>query len=414
MAEMEGIAAGAGLPFSDIWAINAHLDLSVWARTTLPAAEEKELPGCSSHAVATPQGSALLGWNGDDLSRWMESGVVVRGKPDDGRPPFAYFSWAGTVGRPGTSHSIAVGANSLPPAAGHRPDGLLYGMVCRKLLECASTAAALDALSRMQTCSAMNYTMVDAHGELADIETDGREVRMLRPETGQQRYLLHTNHYVHAEHDAKNDRFSARESSAFPPCPRLQAATEIYRCSVPEDVDGLLQVLATPPIYQVCPPLPRTLVHRSCRTEPTDPPTSIVRMHAALIACVILPQDPSRPDNLQGSETVVSMAAQLTDERTGEAVLHVARGRGGDGGVPVMKVAVPSLLAPLPLSLPSFVALSADGTAAAAASGVSTEQLEKFQRDGFLLLKSFCAFLYASVRFCALLYATDAHIHAAG
>ena len=222
IAEMEGIADGAGLPFCDIWAINAHLDLSVWKRTAQELGEEPgELPGCSSHAVATPQGSALMGWNGDDLSDWMDSGVVVRAAPDDGRPPFAYFSWAGTVGRPGTSLAIAVGANSMPPAAGHRPDGLLYGMVCRKLLECTSTGAALKAMACMQTCSAMNYCLGDASGELADVETDSREVRVLLPETGQ-RYLLHTNHYIHTEHDAKNDLWSERRGGALSPCPRLQ------------------------------------------------------------------------------------------------------------------------------------------------------------------------------------------------
>ena len=44
----------------------------------------------------------------------MDTGAVIRGRPSDGRPPFLYFGWAGTVGRPGMSHSVAVGANSLP------------------------------------------------------------------------------------------------------------------------------------------------------------------------------------------------------------------------------------------------------------------------------------------------------------
>lgn len=132
-----------------------------------------------------------------------------------------------------------------------------------------------------------------------------------------------------------------------------QAATELYHQSAPQDVEGLLTILATPPIYQ----------------------------------------DPARPDNHKGSETVVSMVAALTDARSGEAVLHVARGRGGDSGVPVVKIAVPSLLAPLPYSLPSFAALSAVSAAplvASAAGVISKEQEENFHRDGFVLLKGFC------------------------
>ena len=46
VAEMEGIAEGAGLPFKDIWLINAHLDLSVWKRKHWETGTAGELPGC--------------------------------------------------------------------------------------------------------------------------------------------------------------------------------------------------------------------------------------------------------------------------------------------------------------------------------------------------------------------------------
>ena len=123
--EMEGIAEGAGLPFKDIWMINAHLDLAIWEQQTPPIENSPpELPGCSSHAFAGEDGGVCLGWNGDDLSAWMDCCVVLRGRPAGARP-FVCVCWAGTVGRPGTSHTVAVGANSTP-ANGWRADGLLY------------------------------------------------------------------------------------------------------------------------------------------------------------------------------------------------------------------------------------------------------------------------------------------------
>jgi hypothetical protein len=78
------------------------------------------------------------------------------------------------------------------------------------------------------------------------------------------------------------------------------------------------------------------------------------------------------------------MVAQLADDRFGEAVLHVARGRATD--VPILRVAVPSLTAPLPLSPRTFAALSPPSVSAA---GLTGEQKENFHRDGFLLLKGF-------------------------
>ena len=175
VTEMEGIAEGSGLPFKDIFLINAHLDVTVWAsHHHVPASADgqPELPGCSSHAVQAGANGVCLGWNGDDLTAWMDTGAVIRGRPSDGRPPFLYFGWAGTVGRPGMSHSVAVGANSLP-APGWRADGILYNMACRLMLQAEDTEAALAVLDRCNTCSAMNYLLADASGELADIETDG-------------------------------------------------------------------------------------------------------------------------------------------------------------------------------------------------------------------------------------------------
>ena len=344
VAEMEGIADGAAVPFKDIWNINAHLDLFVWNRTAEASQQLQELPGCSSHAVVS-QGSSLLGWNGDDLSAWMNTGVVVRGSPDDGRPPFVYFSWAGTIGRPGLSHALAVGANSVPPTAGHRSDGLLYNMVCRKLLECRSTQDAIATMDRIHTCSAMNYMLADKSGEVADIETNGRELRVLRPDRGSN-HLLHTNHYLHPDHEQSN--------ASDAPCPRLQTAREMYARSLPQNVDSIFEVLSTEPVYQ----------------------------------------SPRRPGNVQHSETVVSMVAQLADERSGEAALFVARGRAGD--VPVVRVAVPSVAAPLPLSPTSFAALSGPSAGSRpasadtiAAAGITAEQQAAFERDGFLLLRGF-------------------------
>ena len=252
--EMEGIAEGSSLPFKDIFLINAHLDVTVWAshhHAPASADGQPELPGCSSHAVQAGANGVCLGWNGDDLTAWMDTGAVIRGRPSDGRPPFVYFGWAGTVGRPGMSHSVAVGANSLP-APGWRADGILYNMACRLMLQAEDTEAALAVLDRCNTCSAMNYLLADASGELADIETDGTAVRVLRPEEGEP-YLLHTNHYEHEEQRPHNAlRTAAWGPGGVGDCPRLRCARELYAAADPTaaGVESVFEGLGTPPVYQ--------------------------------------------------------------------------------------------------------------------------------------------------------------------
>ena len=163
VAEMEGIAEGAAVDFDDIFRVNAHLDLMTWKRLVWENAAENEAEGCSSHAVATPS-AVLLGWNGDDWMGWLGCGAVVRGRPEGGEP-FVYWSLAGSVGRPGMNLHLALAANSLPSRR-FRPDGLLYPMVCRKLLACRDSEEAKAVLGAYGRCSAMNYLVADRGGRL--------------------------------------------------------------------------------------------------------------------------------------------------------------------------------------------------------------------------------------------------------
>jgi isopenicillin-N N-acyltransferase-like protein len=343
--EMEGIAEGAGLPFRDIWMINAHLDLAIWEQQQQqqqqqphpPATPSPELPGCSSHAVDAGGGIVALGWNGDDLSAWMECCIVLRGRPSAGRP-FACVCWAGTIGRPGTSHTVAVGANSVP-ANGWRADGLLYNMVCRLMLQCPDTAAAVEVLDDHPTCSAMNYLLADSDGNIADVETDGRTPRTTRPAQGQ-RWLAHTNHYEHSDHRALNatkDPVSLEDSEA-----RVAAARSMYTTHPPQGTASLFETLGTAPIYR----------------ERSD----------------------ARPPHTAPSETVVCFAVHMEG---GEATLHVVRG--DPVTAPRLAVRLPSVLAPLPTSLNEFAALGGN----AEPKELTPSQVDDFRRDGYLHLRGF-------------------------
>ena len=189
--EMEGIAEGAKISFQDVFLINAHLDLNVWKRVVWDSPRD-EPSACSSHGLATTD-EVYLAWNGDDWTGWLDCGAVVRGKPDEGEP-FIYWSLAGSVGRPGMSTHLALGANSLPSPKWHAK-GLLYSILSRLLLSCRSAGECVTLLQSNKSCSAMNYMVADKDGNLVDIEVGSDSIALRVPASATD-YLLHTNCYL--------------------------------------------------------------------------------------------------------------------------------------------------------------------------------------------------------------------------
>jgi len=229
MAEIQGICRGAEVPFSDIFRINAHLDLTNWRRLVWDADTAGNAEACSSHAVVTSS-DVLLGWNGDDWPGWLGCGAIVRGRPEGG-PPFIYWSLAGSVGRPGLGPHLALGANSLPSPR-WQPEGLLYPILCRKLLACRNVGDALSLFEDYERCSAMNYLLAGASGDLVNVESTPDAHAVIQPvDQGADGYLLHTNSYLAASLGGLGIQDCG--------CPRLAAARRLYQQGPPTDVPGV-------------------------------------------------------------------------------------------------------------------------------------------------------------------------------
>jgi isopenicillin-N N-acyltransferase-like protein len=231
--EMEGIAEGAGIEFRHVFNLNADLDILAWKRLVWDAGKTSEAAACSSHAVATPS-EVLLGWNGDSWTGWMDYGAIVRGRPAHGEP-FIYWSFAGSVGRPGMNGHLALGANSLPSHR-WRPDGLLYPMLSRRVLGCRSAEEGIEMFRASNACCGMNYLIADRGGNLVDIELNADSLALQRPaDQGTENYLLHTNCFLDSD-------LAGREVDLDAACPRLSAARRLYRERAPADVAGVRAV----------------------------------------------------------------------------------------------------------------------------------------------------------------------------
>ncbi len=197
--EVEGIAEGCGLPFEDVFRLSCSQELNSWQGCMRKRPINTIVDECTTIA-AERNGSSLVAWNMDWWIRWQPYMVLLHGQPDDG-PRFLSFAIAGSVGRPGLSEKMAVGANFLPYRAAPEfaaggPDwagaGIPYSFTARMLLAQESTAEALKMLERTKRMACLNYTIGDLGGDICAVETMPEHIAVLRPQNG---YITHSNSY---------------------------------------------------------------------------------------------------------------------------------------------------------------------------------------------------------------------------
>lgn len=204
VTEIRGLADGAGISFDEAVLCQAR-------------AEAGRIPegGCTAFAVtgaATVDGQTLAGQNQDLEAEYADVAILLRVKPNDGRPRALMFTFAGQLGYSGMNeYGLAHFANALYDAPWQ--PGLPHYPLKRLLLEQRNVADCIDLLARHRTCSAANVVLCDGQGAIADVE--------VRP-TGIERFvdshsdvLLHANHYLSPE-------FGPYETQSLADsCPRL-------------------------------------------------------------------------------------------------------------------------------------------------------------------------------------------------
>jgi len=192
--EVRGLADGAGISFDQ--ALLCQVRGEAVRVSGIDASRSDE--GCTAFAFtgsATADGQPLAGQNQDLEPEFEELGILLRVKPNDGRPQALMFTYAGQLGYAGMNeHGLAHFNNTLFDyewrfALPRQP-------LKRVLLEQRTVADCVALLAWWRVCSAANAVLCDRK-EIADVEMRPEGCALWPGDHPDAR--LHTNHYLTAQ-----------------------------------------------------------------------------------------------------------------------------------------------------------------------------------------------------------------------
>jgi isopenicillin-N N-acyltransferase-like protein len=199
VAEMRGIAEGAGVEFADIVLLNCRTEVLQLAKRTAREDEDPDggMPdGCTGAIIlpeATADGVLIHGQNWDWKKECSETTVVLRVRAEHG-PDLLTMVEAGGLARCGmNSAGIAITANYLRSDRDYRFEGVPLSLLRRRALEQEQVALALQVLYATPKSASNNLMLSHASGWGIDIECAPDESFLLHPEAG---LLVHANHFV--------------------------------------------------------------------------------------------------------------------------------------------------------------------------------------------------------------------------
>jgi isopenicillin-N N-acyltransferase-like protein len=189
LEEMEGIAAGAGVDFEDILALNARSEIALTGRKDRIFAD-----GCTSIAVTPPaSGETIIGQNWDWKGSQEESLLLLKIK-QAGKPDITMVTEGGIIGKIGfNSAGIAVCLNAL--ITDKKSDEVPIHLGLRAVLNASSYHEAISRIKDGQMASAANFLMAShepGRGSMAaNVEVSPFGIDMLIDPDG---IAVHSNH----------------------------------------------------------------------------------------------------------------------------------------------------------------------------------------------------------------------------
>jgi isopenicillin-N N-acyltransferase-like protein len=200
--EMRGIAAGAGIDFEDVLAMNVRTEVMFSAKAR-KAAEGRRLPlECSSFAVlpqASADGHTLVGQNWDWLLHCFDTVVVLEVEQPDA-PDFVTVVEAGLLAKAAMNSSgVGLATNALVTERDLGQPGIPYHVILRAILDCETLTDVVSTLQHGMRSSSANYLVAHRDGIAMDIEAAPGDFSDLHLRFPERDVLVHTNHFLSPE-----------------------------------------------------------------------------------------------------------------------------------------------------------------------------------------------------------------------
>ena len=202
LAEITGMAEGAGVQPAEILAINVRTEI-MFAAVARKAAQE--CTAVVSLPEATLSAHTLLAQNWDWKPQMSDTVIVLEAEQDQG-PNFVTVVEAGLLAKCGfNSAGIGLVTNALVTDQDRGQPGVPYHIILRGILDAETMSDALAAITGKARASAANYLIAHREGNAINVEAapgDFSRVYMDFPDD--QGTIAHTNHYTNRAFDLKD------------------------------------------------------------------------------------------------------------------------------------------------------------------------------------------------------------------
>lgn len=193
MAEIEGLAHGAGVPTADVLALNVRSEI-MFGLKSRPAGE------CTSFfcsPAASADGHVLVGQNWDWKPECASTTILVEADQGPDRPSYVTVVEAGLLAKTGfNSAGVGLATNTLISPADVGAPGVPYHVLLRTALDCTTAEEAADTITAAARSASANYMLADAAGHGISVETwpgSGKETARVEPAHG---VIGHSNCFV--------------------------------------------------------------------------------------------------------------------------------------------------------------------------------------------------------------------------
>ncbi len=194
LEELEGIARGAGRPFSEILALNARTELL--PPSFLTGVDAGECTAIAVSPAASATGATLLAQNWDWVGSQREALILLR-VHEGGDPACLTLTEAGMLAKIGfNALGMGVCLNILRSVFDGSDPGVPVHVLLRALLKRSSVRDAIAFASGLSFGGSSGILCADRGDESASLEFSPKGLRVVRKEGAT---LCHTNHFLHPE-----------------------------------------------------------------------------------------------------------------------------------------------------------------------------------------------------------------------